>query len=240
MPADTLDVRSLELVGTRLSETAGPAEALVAGRDGVSAAPLLDAVADGVAAALGAVQSMEPAVGIGAGIAVLGAALLFVVRRGRGPARAAGDDSPVLEALPDAVALFDPQGRLASVNSRLLKLFPVEVSRDQLAETTTSDLYAQLSPDNVAIERARNRARDGAADPDATISFEVPSYGRRSLLVKERPTGDGGTAVSVYPSQAAVAAPSESDPLTALPNRHAPGQGAGRALRAHRATAWRC
>ena len=216
VPSDTLDVRSLELIGTRSSEVAVPVEPLATAHGNVSAAPLLDALESGVAAALGAVQSVDPAVGVG--VVVLGAALLFAMRRGRGgSARTPADDTPVLEALPDAVALFDPQGRLASVNSRLLKLFPVEVSRAQLADSTTSDLYAQLSPDNLAIERSRNRARAGASDPDATISFEVPSYGRRAFLVKERPTGNGGTAVSVYPSPARPA--TENDPLTALPNR---------------------
>ena len=184
----------------------------------VSPGPLLEALGEAVAGSMRLAQSMPAAAGVAGGVAVLGAVAVAVLRRGRAGAPRPADRTPVLEALPDAVALFDPQGRLAAINSRLLKLFPIEVSRAELVESTTSDLYAQLSPDNLAIERARNRARDGATDPDATISFEVPSYGRRSLLVKERPTGDGGTAVSVYTSSAAEGG-RDSDPLTALPNR---------------------
>ena len=212
------DASTVALAGAgSLEPPAVVAEPLVASGAEGSADPLFEVLGDAVTGALELVQSLPPAAGIGAGLAVLGTGMLIALRRGRAGARG-GDHTPTLETLPDAVALFDRQGRLSAVNSRLLKLFPVEVSRRDLGESTTSDLYAQLSPDNVAIERARNRAREGASDPDATISFEVPSYGRRSLLVKERPTGDGGTAVSVYPSRDTSGA-SESDPLTALPNR---------------------
>ncbi len=123
----------------------------------------------------------------------------------------------VLERLPDAVALFDAKGRLTAVNNKLLKLLPLEVSSDELDDITTSDLYAQLSPDNIAIERARNDARNSLHDPDSTISFELPSYGPRSLMIKERPTEDGGTAITVYGTQHQKSR--GSDPLTALPNR---------------------
>ena len=212
---DPSPVRRLELLGSRPPE--GPAP-LIAPDAAASAAPLLETLGEALDAGLATVQSLPPAA-VGAGVLALGAGMLVAFRRSRerDRPRPPPDDTPVLEALPDAVALFDAQGRLRSINERLVKLFAIEVSRDELVDSTTSDLYAQLSPDNVAIERARNRARDGAPDPDATISFEVPSYGRHSFLVRERPTGDGGTAVSVYPSPATVA--KESDPLTALPNR---------------------
>ena len=210
---------SLALVGED-APAALPRDALLTDATAavVSPGPLLEALGEAVAGSMRLAQSMPAAAGVAGGVAVLGAVAVAVLRRGRAGAPRPADRTPVLEALPDAVALFDPQGRLAAINSRLLKLFPIEVSRAELVESTTSDLYAQLSPDNLAIERARNRARDGATDPDATISFEVPSYGRRSLLVKERPTGDGGTAVSVYTSSAAEGG-RDSDPLTALPNR---------------------
>ena len=211
---------SLALVGERASDTPLPRDVLLtdATDAAISAGPLLEALGEAVSGAARLAQSMPAAAGVAGGVAVLGAVAVAALRRGRAGTPRPADRTPVLEALPDAVALFDPQGRLAAINSRLLKLFPIEVSRAELVESTTSDLYAQLSPDNLAIERARNRARDGATDPDATISFEVPSYGRRSLLVKERPTGDGGTAVSVYTSNAAEGG-RDSDPLTALPNR---------------------
>ena len=124
----------------------------------------------------------------------------------------------ILERLPDAIALFDAKGHLTAINSKLLKLLPLEVNADELDSITTSDLYAQLSPDNIAIERARNDARNNLHDPDSTISFEVPSYGPRSLLVKERATDDGGTAITVYGAQRPHGA-RLNDPLTALPNR---------------------
>ncbi|MEE9334233.1 MAG: EAL domain-containing protein [Granulosicoccaceae bacterium] len=124
----------------------------------------------------------------------------------------------ILERLPDAIALFDAKGQLTAINTKLLKLLPLETSADELENITTSDLYAQLSPDNIAIERARNDARNHLHDPDSTISFEVPSYGPKSLLVKERPTDDGGTAITVYGAQRPHGT-RLSDPLTALPNR---------------------
>ena len=215
---DAEPVRTLELVDPQLQLVTDATDALVRAETVSPAAPLLDALGELLGGAVQLVTAVPPAAGVGAGIVAVGAGMILALRRTRPEAPRPDDRTPVLEALPDAVALFDRQGHLAAVNDRLLKLFPVELSRDDLSHTTTSDLYAQLSPDNVAIERARNRARDGASDPDATISFEMPSYGRRSFLVKERQTGDGGTAVSVYPSSTAASA-RESDPLTALPNR---------------------
>ena len=65
----------------------------------------------------------------------------------------------------------------------------------------------------------RGAREDGArADGDATLSFQLPSYGRRALLVKERPTADGGLVVAVYGGDHR-AATRFTDPLTALPNR---------------------
>ena len=123
-----------------------------------------------------------------------------------------------LEALPDAVALFNHKDQLIALNNKLTSLMPLKLERTVFANTSTTDLYAQISPDNLAIERARNRAREAAPDLDSTISFELPSYGRRSLLVKERTTGAGGTSVSVYGSAHGSSARMR-DPLTALANR---------------------
>ncbi len=124
----------------------------------------------------------------------------------------------ILESFPDAVALFNAKNQLTAINQKLQQLMPLEVKKDAFAGTTTSDLYAQLSPDNIAIERARNKARELAEGPDSTLSFEVPSYGRRALLVKERPMQNGGTAITVSGNYRAEDARS-CDPLTALPNR---------------------
>jgi len=124
----------------------------------------------------------------------------------------------MLDALPDAVAIFNPKGQLTAVNRKLRGFLPIDMSEVSFDHITSSDLYSQLSPDNLAIERARNQARDTKGDPDSTISFEVPSFGSRSILVKERPTDDGGTAISVYGAYKPVTT-RLSDPLTALPNR---------------------
>jgi len=93
----------------------------------------------------------------------------------------------MLDALPDAVAIFNTKGQLTAVNRKLRGFLPIDMTEVAFDDITSSDLYSQLSPDNLAIERARNQARDSKADPDSTISFEVPSFGSRSLLVKERP-----------------------------------------------------
>ena len=123
-----------------------------------------------------------------------------------------------LESLPDAIALFNEQGELTAINQKLTRLMPLQLEPAAYAKTDTSSLYAQISPDALVIDRARVRAREMARDPNATISFEVPSYGRRSLLIKERCTNDGGTSVSVYGSKHSMQN-RMSDPLTALANR---------------------
>ena len=123
-----------------------------------------------------------------------------------------------LDALPDAIALFDSTGKLTAINQKLSRLMPLKIEENAFSQTDTDSLYAQITPDGVALERARKRAREVASDPNSTISFEAPSYGRRSLLVKERATRDGGVSVSVYgsinPTHHRL-----SDPLTALANR---------------------
>jgi len=124
----------------------------------------------------------------------------------------------MLDALPDAVAIFDTKGQLMAVNGKLRGFLKIDMPDVALDCMTSSDLFSQLSPDNLAIERARNQARETKDDPDSTISFEVPSFGSRSLLVKERATDDGGTAISVYGAYKPVTT-RLSDPLTALPNR---------------------
>jgi len=123
-----------------------------------------------------------------------------------------------LESLPDAIAIFNEQGQLMAVNDKLNRLMPLKIDPQAFSNTDTTDLYAQISPDVLGIEKARNRAREAVKDPNSTISFEVPSFGKRSLLVKERTTDDGGTAVSVYGSVHPTLN-RMSDPLTALANR---------------------
>lgn len=152
---------------------------------------------------------------------LLGAMLAGAVwswRRHVGAQREQGALQRTLDSLPDAVALYNPKGQLKAINTKLLKMLPLEVGASALTETTSSDLYAQLSPDNLAVEKARNRARDGIEDPDATLAFELPSYGRDSLMVKEKPTEDGGVAITVHGAQRHGVA-HLNDPLTALPNR---------------------
>lgn len=148
-----------------------------------------------------------------------GILLLTLSRRlRRRPARQLQIVQKTLDALPDAVALFNRDGRLTAVNEKLSRLMPLRLEPAVYPDISTSDLYAQISPDHAAIERARKRARELAVNLDSTLSFELPSYGRRSLLVKERATGDGGTSISVY---GATHTPSQrhSDPLTALASR---------------------
>lgn len=123
-----------------------------------------------------------------------------------------------LDSLPDAVALYNTKGQLTAINRKLLKMLPLELGSGAMVETSSSDLYAQLSPDNLAVEKARNAAREGADDLNATIAFELPSYGRESLMVKEKATDDGGTAVTIHGVQRHGIAHMK-DPLTALPNR---------------------
>ncbi len=154
--------------------------------------------------------------GLIGGAAVLGTVLL--ARRITRGTRSGTRVQKTLDALPDAVALFNPKGQLTALNRKLQKLMPLEIDSSAFPYTTTSDLYAQISPDNVAIERARNRAREALNDPNATLNFEVPSYGRRALLVKERMTEAGGVAISIHGGPLHNG-PAMNDPLTALPNR---------------------
>lgn len=124
----------------------------------------------------------------------------------------------VLDALPDAVALFDRSGQLKAINHQLKKLLPYELEVGNLAPSTSQELYSKISPDAEAIQRARNEARESALDPNATLRFEVPGFDRGAMLIKERPTADGGVAVSVHgtytPANGGL-----SDPLTELPTR---------------------
>ncbi len=149
------------------------------------------------------------------GLILLTGLVWLLSRRKR---KAKGASQRVLDALPDAVAIFNTKGQLTAINRKLRGLLPLEMAPSSYPDFTSSDLYSQLSPDNLAIERARNQARDAVGDPDSTISFELPSFGSRSLLVKERATEDGGTAISVYGAYKPVTT-RLSDPLTALPNR---------------------
>jgi len=128
------------------------------------------------------------------------------------------DVQKTLDALPDAVALFDTEGKLMAVNQKLSALMPLKLEPALFQRTGTVDLYAHISPDNSALEHARRKARAAAPDLDSTISFEVPSFGHRSLTVKEKPTKDGGMAVSVY-GPANPITKRLSDSLTDLPNR---------------------
>lgn len=123
-----------------------------------------------------------------------------------------------LDSLPDAVALFDGKGRLKGINKKLSGLMPLTIKPEQYAKVSIDALYEQISPDRVAITQARQRARETAASLDSTLSFELPSYGRRSLLIKERSTVDGGRSVSVYGS-AHLVSNHLKDPLTSLANR---------------------
>jgi len=76
----------------------------------------------------------------------------------------------MLDALPDAVAIFNPKGQLTAINRKLRGFLPMDVATATFPHITSSDLYAQLSPDNLAIERARNQAREAKEDPDATMN----------------------------------------------------------------------
>lgn len=123
-----------------------------------------------------------------------------------------------LDALPDAVALFSPAGRLTAINRKLTKLMPLRLEPITFENTGTKDLYAQISPNHEEIELARARARDAAPDLNSTLTFEVPSFDQRSLIVKERPTSDGGVAVSVHGTSKRNTK-NLKDVLTSLPNR---------------------
>jgi len=146
------------------------------------------------------------------------AGLMWSWRRHSVAVREKGALQRTLDSLPDAVALYNPKGQLTAINRKLVKMLPLDKAATSMSETTSSDLYAQLSPDNLAVEKARNRAREELENPDSTIAFELPSFGRESLLVKEKPTEDGGVAVTVHGAQRHGVA-HLNDPLTALPNR---------------------
>ncbi|MBX2886540.1 MAG: bifunctional diguanylate cyclase/phosphodiesterase [Granulosicoccus sp.] len=123
-----------------------------------------------------------------------------------------------LDALPDAVALFNAEGKLTAVNHKLTSLIPFRIEPENLTNSDKSELYAQISPDEMVVDQARKRAREQTPDLDSTMTFELPSYGRRSLLVKERPTKEGGTSISVYGS-VSPRGHRMNDPLTTLASR---------------------
>jgi len=182
-----------------------------------TARSVLPSIVKSVWSRISAVWRENPlAISLATGFAILFAGFLWLAGKSR--KRSGHSSQRMLDALPDAVAIFNPKGQLTAVNQKLRKLLPLDMATDSFPDVTSSDLYSQLSPDNLAIERARNQAREAKDDPDATISFEVPSFGSRSLLVKERQTEDGGTAISVYGAYNPVTT-RLSDPLTALPNR---------------------
>ncbi len=125
-----------------------------------------------------------------------------------------------IDSLPDAVAIFDRNGKLRAVNRKLEKLLPLSIDRSVYAQTDTHELYSQISSDSLAVGRAREKAREVADDPDSTLNFELPSYGRKSLSIKERPSIGGGTTVSIYGNGSMnQQAKRIIDPLTGLPNR---------------------
>lgn len=123
-----------------------------------------------------------------------------------------------LDSLPDAIALFSADGRLTAINKKLCGLMPLNVDQSQYRNIGTHELYSRISPDTEAIDRARQKARDTALNLNDTLSFELPSFGRRSLLIKERTNDDGGTSVSVYGSNHLLNS-RLTDPLTSLANR---------------------
>jgi len=83
--------------------------------------------------------------GLLGGAAVLSAFLLL--RRFKRGTRRTTRVQKTLDALPDAVALFNPKGQLTALNRKLQKLMPLEIDSSAFPETTTSDLYAQISPE---------------------------------------------------------------------------------------------
>lgn len=156
---------------------------------------------------------VESLVGVIAIVALL-ASLWHIVRRRNDHTGV----QRVLDTLPDGVALFNQQGKLTAANKKISDLMPLKPDQSKLQKADMSELYSLISPDNMAIEQARMQARAAANDLDSTISFEVPSYHQQALTVKERPTGDGGTAVSVY-GTTGKHIKWLSDSLTLLPNR---------------------
>ncbi|MFK7893729.1 MAG: EAL domain-containing protein [Granulosicoccus sp.] len=180
--------------------------------------PLVDALMP-FADLAGDIWETSPAIVIlGFGAICLAGCLLLQRRQHRPEKNDATEIQNTLDALPDAVALFDAQGKLTAVNDKLNSLMPLKLDPAAFKKTCTSDLYSQISPDNQAVDKARQRAVEDAANLDSTLTFELPSYGRRSLLVKERPTRQGGVSVSVY----GTTSPQGNrlcDPLTTLANR---------------------
>jgi len=135
----------------------------------------------------------------------------------------------VLDALPEAVALFDEENCLIATNARLTKLIPSNMDSTTLIGISPSELYARLSPDASVVEQNRRQALETLLstdnehpgkkpDPNATLSFEVPSFTRPALIIKERQTGDGSLLVSVYGATQGHGS-NYTDPLTSLPNR---------------------
>lgn len=129
-----------------------------------------------------------------------------------------------LEAMPDAVALFNAKGRLTASNGKLARFLCGGANggtdaRVALNDATPDELYARLSCDDEAVTRARERAIANATDPDATLSFELPGHGERPVLIKERPIDAGGRAVSVYHAPFTTRTQRRKDPLTGLASR---------------------
>jgi len=151
-----------------------------------------------------------------AGLCVLTATMAFRSIRAR--KRDRDGVQRTLDSLPHAVALFSADGKLMALNRKLSDLMPLKLDQAVLSRTRANDLYSHISTDNVAVDRARARARESAPDLDSTLTFELPSYDDRSLTVKEKPTGDGGIAVSVSGSVRSIDK-KLFDPLTGLLNR---------------------
>jgi len=124
------------------------------------------------------------------------ASVIWSWRRRVGTRREHSALQRTLDSLPDAVALYNPKGQLTVINRKLLKMLPLETG----------------------ATKARNRARAGIEDLSSTITFELPSFGRESLLIKEKATEEGGVAITVHGAQRHGVA-HLNDPLTALPNR---------------------
>jgi len=154
-------------------------------------------------------------------VLILATLVYFFLRLQRRKVRDAQENDGMqrtLDALPDAVALFDQKGQLMAVNEKLSSLMPLKLSPSAYSSTDTNELYSQISPDAPALERARSHAIESVPDLDSTITFEVTSFDQRPLLVKEKPTSDGGRSVSVYGTTNSSNT-RMSDPLTALANR---------------------
>ena len=124
----------------------------------------------------------------------------------------------LLDALPDAAAVFDASGHLSVANERLVSLLPANGAPAPLLGTTVAELYARLAADNVAIERSAGDSRGSTADPGTNLDAALPTHGRRSLLARERTYGDGELLVSLRLAES-DGETRFHDPLTKLPNR---------------------